>query len=252
MNVHIIALDSLVEIVRLMLKRQKEKHIKFKYSNVKNPYNNRSRFEKMQRNSPFFFFVFPFFFRHKKGRQVGRLPVEPGRRSVWARGGADWCQRCHRKSFKVHILYIFAIWDTVFLHLKRKGKMKTCMLLYVIFHICNLEALGLQFGFPAVRRLGTAASESKCRRVEHGIMASWHRVSGDRREFWKGLVEWKESRGSETSIFSFYVVFFPSLDFFTWTCRDASVSQAQSQKEDMQHSTMETKSPKSAKPTKLL
>ena len=69
-------------------------------------------------------------------------------------------------------------------------------------------------------------------------MASWHRVSGDRREFWKGWVEWKESRGSETSIFSFYVVFFPSLDFVTWTCRDASVSQAQSQKEDMQHSTI--------------
>ena len=44
-------------------------------------------------------------------------------------------------------------------------------------------------------------------------MASWHRVSGDRREFWKGLVEWKESRGSETNIFSFYVVFFLRLIF---------------------------------------
>lgn len=203
------------------------------------------------------FFGFFHFFRisapKKKGRQVCGLPVEPGRRSVWARGGACNVQR-HRKSFEVqkNTVHFFTPFS-FFLHLKRKGKMKTCMLLYVILHICNFYVI-LIFayvhlcnhtfggGLGAAVRLpcGPTPRNKSCKWEQVSSCRTWHRGILSQViavNFGKAWLSGKKAVGQKPAFFHF-TLFFSSLDFFTWTCRDASVSQAQSQKEDMQHSTI--------------
>ena len=79
MNVHIIALDSLAKSSDWCWKDKKKKHIKVKYSNVKNVKKETQQKQKqirflwkMSRNSPF------FFAKEQDGKSVGFL---------WSQGG---------------------------------------------------------------------------------------------------------------------------------------------------------------------